>query len=128
MVQKLFTVSNDLYNNKGLESLAFIRCIVAFFIIYYYTFYALIYFPPKDQFNPNFFTSIWFFFIRLSGMSFIGYIILDGTVMSFKLMCKIRNYFIYEVHSEISIILFLKFFCNSFSNMFIFFFIFGIFL
>ena len=127
MVEKLFTVSNDLYNNKGLESLAFIRCFVAFFIIYYYTFYALIYFPPKDQFNPNFFTHFSFFFIRLSGMSFICYIILDGTVMSFKLMCKIRNYFIYEVHSEISIILFLKFFCNSFSNMFIFFFIFGFF-
>lgn len=125
--EKLFTLSNDLYNNKGLESLAFIRTIIAFFIVYYYTFYALIYFPPKDQFNPNFFTSFWFHLIRLSGMSFIGYIILDGAVMSFKLMCKIRNYFIYEVHYEISIILFIKFFWNSLSNIVIFFFIFGTF-
>ena len=125
--EKLFTLSNDLYNNKGLESLALIRTIIAFFIVYYYTFYALIYFPPKDQFNPNFFTSFWFYFIRLSGMSFIGYIILDGTVMSFKLMCKIRKYFMYEVNSEISINLFIKFFWNSLSNIVIFFFIFGTF-
>jgi len=126
-IQKLFTLSNDLYNNKGLEQISFIRNIIAFFIIYYYTFYALIYFPPKDQFNPNFFTSFFFSLIRLSGMSFIGYIILDGMIMSFKLMCKIRNYLIYEVNSEISVGLFFKFFCNSFSNIFIFFFIFGIF-
>ena len=124
---KLFTLSNDLYNNKGLEPLAFIRCIIAFFITYYYTFYSLVYFPPKDQFNPNFYHSLFFSLIKLSGMSFIGFIILDGAVMSYKLMCKVRNYLIYEVNSDISFSLFFKFFLGSVSNILVFFVIFIIF-
>ena len=108
--KNLFHIINDVFIEKGLEQLTFIRFIMQYLVIYYFNIVSLKYFPPKDQFQKNFYNV--FIFVVLNkncSNALIGYIILDSALMSFKLMSYIRRHYVYQGNTELNFFTLLKF-------------------
>ena len=102
-IKNLFHIINDVFIEKGLEQLTFIRFIMQYLVIYYFNIVTLKYFPPKDQFQKNFYNG--FIFVMLNkncSYALIGYIILDSALMSYKLMSYIRRHYVYQGNTELN--------------------------
>ena len=109
-IKNLFNIINDVFIEKGLEKLTFIRFIMQYLVIYYFNIISLKYFPPKDQFQKNFYNGFFFvFFNKNCSFALIGYIILDASLMSYKLMSYIRRHYVYQGNTELDFLNILKF-------------------
>ena len=83
----VLSVINYYYNDNGLHCIPFIRVIVAFELTLFYSFLILRTIPPKDPFNIYFYnTKVGFLFIKISTYANVSWIILDGVIMSYKLL------------------------------------------
>ena len=107
-VMFLSTVKNKYYNDKGLESINFVRFCVLLFYVFFNTFNSLLLFPSKDILNKTFFSSYLMFIYRLSTYSLTGWIVLEAAHTSYKLIQYIKvNIFRKENNNKI---LFCQFF------------------
>ena len=88
----LCSLSNYYYTDKGIEPIGFIRLIVMVTITYFINNTVLYISPPKDMFNHRFYDSSLIIFIKLANYCYVVWIILDGLVMSYKLMSYINQY------------------------------------
>ena len=108
--KNLFHIINDVFIEKGLEQLTFIRFIMQYLVIYYFNIVSLKYFPPKDQFQKNFYNGFIFVILNKNcSNALIGYIILDSALMSFKLMSYIRRHYVYKGNTELKFLTILRF-------------------
>ena len=83
----VLSVINYYYNDNGLHCIPFIRVIIAFELTLFYSFLILRTIPPKDPFNIYFYnTKMGLLFIKISTYANISWIILDGFIMSYKLL------------------------------------------
>lgn len=116
----LSTSSNYYYNEKGIESLPLIRVIVMLAMTYYLNFNAYYWIPPKDVYNKTFYQSYSFFMIKLSTFCFVTWVILDGIIMTYKLMSFFKTHLLNKPENIISFKLFLKFISFSIPKVFIY--------
>ena len=103
------TSSNYYYNEKGIESLPLIRVIVMLGMTYYLNFNAYYWIPPKDVYNKTFYQSYSFFIIKLSTFCYVTWVILDGIIMTYKLMSYFKMHLLNKPENTVSFKLFLKF-------------------
>ena len=82
----LISKRNNYYNDKGLETILFMRSIVIIFLIFYCTFYSLVSLPSKEIFNESFFTSLSIGVYKVSINSLTCWIVLEGANTTYKLM------------------------------------------
>ena len=90
-IMYLTTRINRYYNDKGLETLNFLRTIVLYFLIFYNTFTSLFKLPSRDILNQTFFSSKRVLFYRLSTHAITCWIFLEAAYSSYKLMQFIKT-------------------------------------
>jgi hypothetical protein len=88
----LIAIKNKYYDDSEIEYISFFRFLLLFWFIFNHNIYALIKIPHKDFTNYNFFTSIWFTIIKYSAFSSECWIMLDGVIVSYKLMSYLKKY------------------------------------
>lgn len=123
----LTSIKNKYYDDTDIEYISFFRLYLLFWFIFNHNIYALIKIPHKDLNNYNFFRSIWFTFIKFSAFSIECWIMLDGLIVSYKLMSYLKKHGD-KIHMNkedtFGMKIFLKFYIISVSKMILFFFCF----
>ena len=104
-VMYLSTRINRYYNDKGLETLNFVRTIVLYFLVFCNTFTSLFKLPSRDILNQKFFTSKRVLIYRLSTHSITCWIFLEAAYNSYKFMQFIKaemfeHYKKYKINSN----------------------------
>lgn len=89
----LVTRKNYWYNDSNLEFISFLRSCVNLGLSLFYNFLIIRQIPPKDLFNKSFYTQPTLYIIKIASYSHVCWVILDGIVMSFKLLNMIKDYF-----------------------------------
>ena len=92
---KLLTSKHNLYyNEEDLEIISFFKVLVLLFMTLLQNVETIIKIPARDFSNKEFYTSIWFIFLKLASYSIDGFVALEGFVMIYKLMfyIKARSY------------------------------------
>ena len=84
--QCLFSIKNKYYNDTGIELFGFVRMIVMLFLTYNHNIYSMLDIPGKDQYNEEFYTSVFTVLIRASTYAPVCWIVLDGAEMAYKIM------------------------------------------
>ncbi len=119
--KNLYTVKTKIYNDKGLESIGFIRAIIIFMTTLNHNIFSLFVIPHKDFSTYEFLKHPLFFIAKFSSLSIVIWIMLDGIEMVYKLMCYIKK------SNDTSFMRFLKFYSNSIYRMLVFYLIFYLF-
>jgi hypothetical protein len=121
----LMAIKNKYYDDTDIEYISFFRLYLLFWFIFNHNIYALIKIPHKDLNNYNFFRSIWFTIIKYSAFSSECWIMLDGLIVSYKLMSFLKKHGNNLTNSKFdsySIKIFFKFYIISATKMVLFFF------
>jgi hypothetical protein len=117
-MKSLFDFSNNLYNDQGLEIICFMKFYVLFWLTYNHNIYTLINIPHRDYSTNHFITSFWFFIVKYSIYAIDCWIVLDGLIFAYKLMCFLKKTNDYSFKN------FLIFYCSIVSKVIVFFIIF----
>lgn len=107
-ISRLGSLKNFVYKNNGIESLSLVRFITMFAIIFSYSYEGILKFPPRNMFSPDFYTSYRIFLLKLPSFALTIWVVLDGLLVSYKLMCYVRGHLINQEKS-LSIMIFIKF-------------------
>jgi hypothetical protein len=117
-IKSLFDFKNKTYNDQGLEIVCFVRCFVLFWLTFNHNIYTLISIPHRDSSTNHFVSSFWFVLVKYSVYAIDSWIILDGLVFAYKLMCFLKKTNDYSLRN------FLTFYCSAISRIIVFFAIF----
>ncbi len=105
---------NIFFNNKNLESINYVKCILLFICTFNQVFFTSIIFPHRDFFNVKSFYNIIFGIFKISNFALDCFIALQATTMSFKLMsyvkkkgCEIKTFLKFYFFALPKIIIFL---------------------
>ena len=80
---------NRYFNSVGLERLIFIKFMIMFILTYIHIVIAIINFPYRDIFDFNIFMGFDTFIYKLFNSSTTFYIIIEGSIFSYKLLCEL---------------------------------------
>ena len=80
---------NRYYNSVGLEKLIFIRFITMFILTYIHIIIVIINFPYRDNYDFDIFNGLETFVYKLFNNGTTFYIIIEGSIFSYKLMCEL---------------------------------------
>ena len=80
---------NRYYNSVGLEKLIFIRFIIMFILTYIHIVIVIINFPYRDNYDFDIFNGLETFVYKLFNNGTTFYIIIEGSIFSYKLMCEL---------------------------------------
>lgn len=118
----LFTVKNEYYNDIGIQTFGFVRMIIMLSQVINYNVCTAMKTPGKGEFNGEFFQSIFFYlFVKTSNYCLVCWIILDGSIMSYKLFSFLTKFYMNkENNKKLPFWLILKFYLFSLPKFSIF--------
>ena len=120
---KLLTSKHNLYyNEEDLEIISFFKVVVLLFMTLLQNIETIIKIPARDFSNEEFYTSIWFIFLKLASYSIDCFIALEGFVMIYKLMFYIKTHS-YTNSGKVTINVFICYYLHVLSKVITFIFI-----
>lgn len=104
---------NKYYTDEGIEILSFFRFITMIFLTLNHCMYISYMMPGADYLNENFYTSPFFFLVKLPVFASTAWIILEASLTSYKLMTFIKKEMNATGKNEVTFLLIVMFFLRA---------------
>ena len=114
----LLKKKNEIYDETNLEFIAFLRVLILMALTFIQNTFILTEIPTKGFFEQEYYSSFFFFIIKLSSFCLDFYISIEGFLMIFKLFSYIKKNVYEQNKNNVNYYIFISFIFHSFYKIF----------